>query len=756
MTDARDVPRTVGHGAAPRRRLAGRRRPADPHRYHRQHGDGRAAVVVRGAEGVRGEGGNPIGRSQIGLKQTGSQLICGDGRVPISQRQFQVLACKVILGAGENGMASDLGAKQDLDGFDPLTENFDTSGAEKAIFEDATRRIVLNILKSYTNYFDCFSELVQNSLDAIDVRVKNGDPRPGKIHIIISMPENIIRIVDNGVGMDERELRCCFRPSVSFKSRKESRGHKGVGATFLAYGFASISVSTKKLNGKSLAVRLVGGRSWCEDVAGTHSRPKLAAFSFACAELANEPSGTEVLIQVGSGNRPDLSWWQASSAKQWLEMLKMRTPLGGVYLAGQAPPKTSVKITVTDQAGETSTYESNSVEYQWPHEIGGSILPKVKTVKDAQDHIAKSEGDAGRISAEFKNLSALWDVWSSDDLLNDANPYWSKTFDEAEEKLIRLHQVSVYGCFLSSAKSWTQYQQEELRIRRSPLLLKGGMQIASDFMVQGDLSVIPLTSTIGYQANTHVVIHFRDGNPDMGRKVFQPELKSLAEKISRQSVNVFKKYLHLMREDSGAPSSGDSNQLFEWRVKQLEYAKESPFEFVVDDHKVAYSTSPRSEQDVIALFHELVGMGVFPGIEFLGTSQNDRYDSCFRTKYAGESKFAFSKVDRPLGVGSNHIGSKLSQPLVLEFKYDLDGLVWDIEKEVKFDADINLVVCWEIGDAYKARYRISSLLVGEEGSTRQYYGSTHAFSYERQKRFEIIALGVSPIYDPSVGRVSAA
>jgi len=26
-----------------------------------------------------------------------------------------------------------------------------------------------------------------------------------------------------------------------------------------------------------------------------------------------------------------------------------------------------------------------------------------------------------------------------------------------------------------------------LRIRKSPLLLKGGMQIASDFMVQGDL-----------------------------------------------------------------------------------------------------------------------------------------------------------------------------------------------------------------------------------------------------------------------------
>ena len=56
MTDAGDVPRPVGHGAVSRQRLAGGLRPADPHRHH-QHGDGRGAVVVRGAEveGVRGQ-----------------------------------------------------------------------------------------------------------------------------------------------------------------------------------------------------------------------------------------------------------------------------------------------------------------------------------------------------------------------------------------------------------------------------------------------------------------------------------------------------------------------------------------------------------------------------------------------------------------------------------------------------------------------------------------------------------------------------
>jgi hypothetical protein len=630
-------------------------------------------------------------------------------------------------------------AENSLDGFDPLGERLGESAQDRPLFEEATKRIVSNILKSYTSYFDVFSELIQNSLDAIDMRVRKGDHRQGIISVKINIPSHTITVVDNGVGMDERELKYCFRPSVSFKSRRESRGHKGVGATFLAYGFAGITVATKK-NSYAVAVTLSGGKEWADELGETHLRPKLSATQFDVPELATEPSGTSVTVNVGPGNRPDLTWWSATSAAQWLELLKLRTPLGGVYLAGQAPPKTWVRVTVVDPASETTSVESRSVDYLWPHEIGGSILPKVKTVKEVQDHILRCEGDSARIAAEFRNLSALWDIWSEDDLLSESNSLWAKTFDENDARLIRIHKACVYGCFVSTAKSWTQYQTDILKIRRSPLLLRGGMQIASDFMVQGDLSVIPLTSTIGYQANTHVVIHFTDGNPDMGRKVFQPELKALSEKIARQSVNVFKKYIYLMREDSGAPSIQDSTELFNWRLQQLEYAKQNPFDFSLAGKSLSYCTIPRSEQDVIALFHEMVSLGMFIGYIFISTSQWDRYDSCFRTTYGGKSEYAYSRSDNPLGVGPANIGVKESMPSVLEYKFNLDGLIADFEKEVKFDTEIQLVVCWEIGKDYEEKYRVSSLLLGEEGSSRQYFGSTHALFHERQKRLEIIAL----------------
>ena len=114
-----------------------------------------------------------------------------------------------------------------LEGFDPLSENAGDGVQDRTMFEEATKRIVTNILKSYTNYFDVFSELIQNALDAIDTRIRKGNQRQGIIWIKIDIPKNNITVIDNGVGMSQRELRYCFRPSVSFKSRRGVQGSQG-------------------------------------------------------------------------------------------------------------------------------------------------------------------------------------------------------------------------------------------------------------------------------------------------------------------------------------------------------------------------------------------------------------------------------------------------------------------------------------------------------------------------------------------------
>ncbi len=104
-----------------------------------------------------------------------------------------------------------------------------------------------------------------------------------------------------------------------------------------------------------------------------------------------------------------------------------------------------------------------------------------------------------------------------EELLNE-NSYFATALDDGDRLLIERHNVIVYACFLRSAKIWGELHDEVFALRKGQKIIQGGLQLVTDFMVQGDLSIIPLTSTIGYQANSHVVVHFTDGNPDMGRR----------------------------------------------------------------------------------------------------------------------------------------------------------------------------------------------------------------------------------------------
>nr|WP_272874374.1 ATP-binding protein [Pseudaestuariivita rosea] len=75
----------------------------------------------------------------------------------------------------------------------------------------------MNVLKSYTGYFDIFSELLQNALDAVDARrTSEGAEYSPQIDVEIDLQRNVVRVSDNGCGMTLDEFKFCFRPNVSF------------------------------------------------------------------------------------------------------------------------------------------------------------------------------------------------------------------------------------------------------------------------------------------------------------------------------------------------------------------------------------------------------------------------------------------------------------------------------------------------------------------------------------------------------------
>lgn len=633
-----------------------------------------------------------------------------------------------------------------LDGFDPLAADDGSAGASiAAVLEEASKRIVHNILKSYTGYFDLFSELLQNSLDAVQTRKqREGNNYQPKVWVAIDIPSGIVRIVDNGIGMNEREFKYCLRPSVSFKKQADLRGHKGVGATFVAYGFSFLKLQSKQ-QGCVLAAILRQGRQWAEDTSGTVPRPRFEATEFNVPELSSESSGTcaEIIVGQASGERPkNLAWLGAQNAQQWYTVLRVKTPLGGVYL--RTPPfKPKVFITVRSSEKVDTRFETDRAEYYYPHEIPDLKVQAVRDVAKALDGIT---GDSStkfmKLPPDYKRLDCIYDLWDKDELL-DENSYFSTALDESDRLLIERHSVIVYACFLRSAKIWGELHDEVFALRKGQRIIQGGLQLASDFMVQGDLSIIPLTSTIGYQANSHVVVHFTDGDPDMGRKVFQPELKHLSEILAVRAVTTFKRFLQHLKPDTGAQTITPDRELHDWKKQQESHRDRFPLAFSYGKARIALVSTPQQEQDVIALFHELIGAKILRGFRVFGTSQNDRYDSLFFMEYLSDEEVLFQAASQKLGINRGYSLPYSTEPKVLEYKYSFDSLVDDLDKEEKFAKQIDLVVCWSVGTRYKSKFYLQPLLVGDEGSSRQIFGATHqAFATGAQgsPAFEVIVL----------------
>ena len=58
-----------------------------------------------------------------------------------------------------------------IEAWDPLE-----SASDPGMIVAAQRREIRNILKSYTGYYDLFSELIQNALDAVERRLDESEP----------------------------------------------------------------------------------------------------------------------------------------------------------------------------------------------------------------------------------------------------------------------------------------------------------------------------------------------------------------------------------------------------------------------------------------------------------------------------------------------------------------------------------------------------------------------------------------------------
>ena len=236
------------------------------------------------------------------------------------------------------------------------------------MIDAAKKREIKNILDSYTGWFDPFSELIQNALDALEARAAAGDDFTPKLWVRIDLKDRSLSVTDNGIGFSNDEFKNFLAPSITFKG-PENRGNKGVGATYLAYGFNFLQVGTKSPYYEFIGT-LANGRKWVETEDSTGTRPMVTRDNEALHPPFNaiDRGSTFTLRLVGKVYPKDLSHLGAYTAKQWSSILRIKTPLGGIYFEVE-PPQIQCVLTVVDLKGKETTEILKDCKYIFPHQV---------------------------------------------------------------------------------------------------------------------------------------------------------------------------------------------------------------------------------------------------------------------------------------------------------------------------------------------------------------------------------------------------
>lgn len=634
------------------------------------------------------------------------------------------------------------------DFWDPLSPKVEMSAE---IYASTLKREIKNIIKSYTGWFDPLSEMIQNALDAVDERAKQAKNYNPKIWIEINLNENSICVTDNGIGFTPEQFHNFLRPNVSFKGGG-TRGDKGVGATYLAYGFNYLQIGTKTPDFQYLG-ELTGGREWVEDTMSVKTRPTVKTLSkpYHSSFDQVDQGSTFCLKLVGEYIRPrDLEWLGADKCPQWEAILRTKTPLGGIYL-DRARPSTICELKVVRGDGQSEERTITECEYLYPHKV----IPTCVNLTDIVNTQKKQAQQGGKIHLppHFSQLDGIYAEWRFGGASPSEDP--PLQVDKTDHDMLTKYRVCVYGFFTYSTDVWDDFNDNVVGLRKGKrLLLDGGLQMAANAMPQGELTLIPLTRNVYYQTVTHVVVHFALADPDLGRKGFQPELESLAKRVSAAAVGKFEDWRLQLKKSTGAPPKIiQDKDIHDWKVSMEQHEKDEPLvinrqDVFLPTKEVALTGTPILEQDVIVLFNQLLAGGVIRGIKLMATSPHEKYDGLYRAYLRKPFEpYLFDKEKNPLGVQQAPPSEYLSAPYVIEYKYSFDSLLDDFEAGAKDPHAIDLVVCWTMGHSWKKRYRVTPLLHLSNIHLRDVHGVTHLIQDSTTGQHAFMAVVLNELID---------
>ena len=503
-------------------------------------------------------------------------------------------------------------------------------------------------------------------------------------------------------------------------------------------------ISTKA-PGFEASGRIVGARNWIKNNAVGGS-PKVEPDDSPQVDVAfgNNDRGVSITVRFDENTHPrKLDWICADTAAQWSKILSIKTGLGSIVR------DRLIQVTVTVRAAKKVTaLTTQGTSYLWLHEEAAKKASFQELQKE-QELLLKKFGPGRKMPDKYQKLDFIYATWTADELKS----LLETTLDREELDVIAKYTPTVSVEFGYTAKLWNRFN-EALGIRSGRKVLTSGIQLAANNMPQGEVIQVPLNRNIGRQNQVHFLIHFNNYTPDLGRKGFHRELTDFSKSVARIiTESHLSKFRSSLKANTGvAPDLVRELAISDWKDEMLAHEKAEPLllanqHFFKPIERISITSVPTREQDVIALFHQLIAVGVIRGISVMSTNERFVYDGLFKISFDLDADlYIYDKDKNPLGIPietAKALNGKVTSPRVLECKFCLDGLIEDIDSQDKNIKDVDLCVSWSTGDMYMERYGIASLLLPENADQRQYHGVTHVLTdlESGAKHCDLIILG---------------
>lgn len=593
---------------------------------------------------------------------------------------------------------------------------------------------IRGILDSYHGDWDFLIELLQNAVDALDLKFNQTPAVIGKpeIEILINEKAGTIRVSDNGIGMDEEQARLALYPNFTDKPYSRSatdtrslRGHKGVGITFLAFAFNLLRYCSKK-DSVLFSGEISGGRGWV-DIEDITDPPKVKPSDYCPEFLEGMSSGTSVEILIGSEffQRASLNWLG------WNYVVRCLTAAGycDINELFTWNKKAKVTLKLIDMNGvrvhpPEDRKEELPMEYMYPDQLMKCC--------DLDAYRAKYPNRIEPVKTEQRKYDALFVKWDTDRieevLFNKGNLDDQQSAKYGHYLFTRSHIPSVYAMFTHSTRVWKDLLDVDYSNDKRRRFWRAGIQVVTQQMPTGQVQEVSLPYRAGNKDRFFMLIDMPDAKPDYGRKGFKAEISSYVNFIASELIQeYFMRHRVLLKPTRVAHglTSIDAEAEADSRITQVLMLPELGVE------KLSFKKQPQYENDVIALFSELVAREYIRGFEILSVSSGSQYDGVVNYRFTKDrEKLIYNSTNNPLGMTKAHLGQRDLLGKNLEFKKSLSDLINEFDEGSKSAQKIRFVVTWDEGDLAGSGIEIINLLDSDNYERREFHGQTHELNMD--------------------------